>query len=295
MTKDWHHLFKGPYQGFSVYYINLGNAEQLGNMYSLFPYIGFPLKQSERGALIAQLGCGLAIVDRKFDQEDNFTNFVIGSHTNVGIQLALKYQYTAGRFLLGTGLSFSHASNGSYQLPNLGANVPSLDFYLGYRLNEEEIPVQFKDIETPLTSVTNIDVSLGFGMRESNVVTRVKHPVIELRADYRKSFSQKMNYIIGTDLIYNKASYAERDRDSVRVIESLLPGIKLGLGMTMGTSELFMHAGWYPHTGYQQLGSLYHRVGGRKVINDKWICSFTLKTHFARADYFALGLGMRVR
>gem|GEM_PF-3938270 len=125
-TKDWHHLYKGPMQG------------QLGRSYSIFPFVDFPLKQSANGALLMRLGVGMTIVDRRFDRIENTRNQVIGSKGNVGILASIRYQREVGRMLFGAGISFSHASNGSYQLPNLGANVPAADLYIGYRLNKEK-------------------------------------------------------------------------------------------------------------------------------------------------------------
>lgn len=290
--KDWQALYERPFVGFSGFISDLGNDEALGRMYSVYTFIDFPLVTSALGGLYFKVGVGGTVVTETYSPIDNPLNQVIGSNVNVGILAAAHYQRDIGRMRVGGGLSFTHASNGAYQLPNLGANVPAVDLHLAYRIGTSQSAV---DLATPSARDRSVvsHIEVGLGLRESNVVTRQKHPVVELRYSRVKPMSEKMSYSYGADLSFNRATYAELDPETVSAIESLLPGLRAGLTLDIGASALLLEMGGYLYQGYQERGGIYHRFGGRTTLANDIDLSFTLKTHFARADYFAIGIGKR--
>ena len=59
--------------------------------------------------------------------------------------------------------------------------------------------------------------------------------------------------------------------------------------------SVIAHIGGYVIDNWKQDGLLYHRLGFNYRINKHFLANFTLKTHFAKADNFELGLGYILR
>lgn len=291
-SKDWHHHFRGPRKGIGIYALDMGNPEELGSIFSVYPFVDLPLDKQGPGRIILHMGVGLAYLDKRFDFEENFFNKAIGSHLNYGIVMALHYEYQMDRLKCSTGISMTHASNAAIQLPNLGVNVASLDLSLSYRLNKEKQDLIF-DPERKWQREQSFLLMTSFGLRESNVVTRDKHGVQELRGIYSKKFSAKSSYRLGFDLIHNRSTYLDLDdgRTEEFGIDAIQSGLFMGITLDFGNALMYLHNGFYLTQGFQDQGFIYHRFGGMWKMNEKLSLDLSLKTHFAKADYLALGLG----
>jgi len=288
--KDWHHNFLGPEKGIGVFVLDMGNTEELGNLYSVYPYLDLPLNKQGPSRLMLHMGVGIAYLNKKYDFEENFFNTAIGSHINYSIVLGLKYRYELDRFCLGTGVSIAHASNAAIQLPNLGVNIASADLSIGYRLNGVKSAFEVNPLRQRDRG-DYFELSLSGGMRESNPVTREKHGVQEIRGINNREFSQKLSYQAGFDIIHNKASYQERTDIPEFGVDVIQTGLKIGVGLDFGNSQIYFQNGFYLTQGLQEQGFVYHRFGGKWLISERYCLDLSLKTHFAKADYLALGFG----
>ncbi len=290
-SSPWHHHFRGPERGISFMALGMGNPEELGAIYSLYPYFDMPiLPRGSINGLGIRYGIGFSYLDKRFDREDNFFNQAIGSHINYSIIVGLRYRHVMNRLRIDAGLSLSHASNATIQLPNLGVNVATADLRIAYRLNKEKRTFEQKDAQT-WERHKELWIGLGVCMRESNAFTHVKHPLQELRLTRYQRFSPKCTYLLGADIMHNKASYQELDEPVDFGLDVMLVGLNAGIGLEFGRSRLFFQQGVYLYQGKQELGGLYHRVGGVWRVADRWAIELTMKTHFARADYLAVGFG----
>ncbi len=294
-SDDWHHHFKGPERGISFLAMDMGNREELGFIYSLYPHLDLPMMVNEKNnGLGVRFGVGFSYLNKRYDRDENFFNQAIGSHINYSILVGLRYRVVLDRWRLGAGVSMSHASNAAIQLPNLGVNVATADLKIAYRLNKEERQFEL-DEQIPWQKYNALWVWLAGGMRESNAFTHAKHPLQELRMTYLSRFSPKCTYLLGADIMHNKASYQELDEPVDFGMDVMLFGLNAGIGLEFGRSRLFLQQGVYLHQGKQDLGAIYHRVGGVWKLADRWAIELTMKTHFARADYLALGFGYLLR
>jgi hypothetical protein len=290
-TSPWHHHFRGPERGISFLALDMGNREELGYIYSLYPYLDTHiLPRGSQNGLGVRYGIGFSYLNKRFDREDNFFNQAIGSHINYSIVLGLRYRHVMNRLRIDAGISMSHASNATIQLPNLGVNVATADLRIAYRVNKEERPFEL-DKEQFWQKNKELWIGLAGGMRESNAFTHVKHPLQELRLTRYKRFSSKCTYLLGADITHNKASYQELDEPVGFGLDVMLVGLNAGIGLEFGRSRLFFQQGGYLLQGKQELGGLYHRIGGIWRVADRWAIELTMKTHFARADYLAVGFG----
>ncbi|NNC83983.1 MAG: acyloxyacyl hydrolase [Flavobacteriales bacterium] len=293
-TMDWHHYYRGGHRGLSLFVMDTGNRDEMGYFLSLYPYLDLPITANERSGLEWHMGVGLAYLTEHYDFEENFYNKAIGGHINYSIVMALRYRIERGNWRAATGLSMSHASNAAIRLPNLGVNFVSLDMVLAYRIAQGE-KVEW-DMDRPWSTSKDLHLLASVGMREANSFTHEIFGVQEIRLRYQKRFSSRMAWSLGTDFIHNQAGYQELD-DDLEVdfgLDVLQWGLHGGIALVFDKACLYFNNGLYLVEGYQGQGPLYHRFGGYLQISDRWMVDLSLKTHFAKADYLALGLGYSI-
>jgi len=293
-SQSWHQDYKGPEMGIGFYYMDLGNDHELGKFLSLYPFLALPLVGESDHGLVLRMGVGLAYLTKTYVRQENMFNTAIGSHVNYSFHFALRYQRDLGRIRLGTGLSLSHASNASIRLPNLGANVVAADLTLAWRMNQEKRIFTRTDMRTT-EGKEALALFLSLGMRQSDSFLNNEHGVQELRLNWERDFSPKLSYSLGADIIHNRATYQEFKTDTLSGLFFLQTGLNMGIKMRFGTASLFLQNGFYLSQGMENQGGLYHRFGGRKDVGDRCVLELSLKTHYAKADYLAIGFGYKLK
>ncbi len=178
-VKKWHQQLNYPVAGVDIFYYHLGDKDILGDAIGIFPNIAFPIFQRKRLGLSFQLGAGIAYLTQHYDPIENTTNNAIGSNLNniTSFKWYLAYQANP-KLKVSTGLSFTHFSNGSAQLPNFGINVLAYTLGIQYTPN----PVQAEDYihheETqPFKRKWGMDIHLDMGFRENLVSGGPRYPV----------------------------------------------------------------------------------------------------------------------
>ena len=130
----WQRDFGYPVVGLTLSYADFGEPQIFGNAIALCPNITFTDRHRQRRFYSwFRHGIGLAYLTRHYDPATNPTNNVIGSPFNcivdirggAGVVLSPQLELTAG-------LAFTHYSNGTSTLPNLGINVPAATVTLRY-------------------------------------------------------------------------------------------------------------------------------------------------------------------
>ncbi len=122
--KEWQTLYNYPYIGFTFYHSSLGNFEELGEAYALYPFINYPLLRGETSQLTLKLGVGAAYLTRCFDHLENPYNFSIGSHFNAAVNLSFEFrQEITPRLMAVASFGLTHFSNGATKSPNYGLNT----------------------------------------------------------------------------------------------------------------------------------------------------------------------------
>ncbi|RYZ38841.1 MAG: hypothetical protein EOP49_30680, partial [Sphingobacteriales bacterium] len=140
-SHSWHHASNFPRTGLAILYGGVGSAEHVGNILAIYPFIHFPLKRNSRWQMSFRLGTGLGWVGKPYDKERNYKNLMIGTHLNATISMRLQSELRLSQHVsMNAGISFSHLSNGTFRLPNLGLNVPAIS--LGLRYHSEEKIIQ---------------------------------------------------------------------------------------------------------------------------------------------------------
>lgn len=118
-------MFPNTYQGIGVGYHNFFDTDEIGNPLSVYVMQGSRIAQiSQNLSLDYEWNFGASFGWKKFDEETNPFNTVVGSRANAFINLGimLNWQFAHNWNLL-AGIDIAHFSNGNTSHPNASVNT----------------------------------------------------------------------------------------------------------------------------------------------------------------------------
>jgi len=297
--KEWHHVYRFPDIGFSLHSQNSHN-EVLGDIYGLYAHYNFYFLNRRLQFRIAQ---GVAYATNPFDKEFNFRNIAYGSKFMPSTYFMVSYDQPKIWNNLGvnSGLIFMHHSNATIKSPNTSTNTVALTFGLTYQLSDEVT-------ENRPSSFTNhpekmrYNLLLRTGVNESHIIGMGQKPFYHIAAIAEKPFNQYGAVQLGVELFLSNSlkelipflaqSFPETtinaDDDWKRV------GLFLGYEWYLNRMTVEGNIGFYVHDEYKESGAFYQRLGLRYYITPTVFGIMSLKTHFAKAEAFELGLGYKL-
>jgi len=293
--KPWHQVYKYPELGVSFMHFELGNPKQLGSLEALYPYSDFRLnKINPVFSLTMRVGVGVAYLTKPFDIRTNHKNNAIGSHLNGFVNLRLNAVFTLSKnFKLNTGLGMSHASNGAMRTPNLGLNIPTIHLGLSYAVGNKNWVCKKDSIE-PLSKKWRLAAIAAFGIKELEPPTGRKYVAYTFQLNAYKPLNYKNRLGGGVDFVYNNALKTVWEDDGVYNYgfkDIFQVGVKVGYEYRIHRLSLPIEFGFYVFKKQSYNGSMFHRIGFRYNVTKHLIANLSLRTHFAKADYFEWGLG----
>ena len=295
--KLWQKAYNNPEIGISLLYLYLSNPKQLGFGLSLHPYVNFPLIKKKRFSLHFKAAVSTGYLSKVFDPVNNFKNSAIGSHFNGFVNLRLNaYQSLGKKFRLEYGIGLSHFSNGAFKMPNLGINIPTLNLGLGYKISEHTSKPAISDtsINTAVESKFELICLAGGFKAQVQPPRGTNYAAWTISSSLDWKSTQKHRFLLGIELGYNGGNIERLKADTIIInkkSEILQAGIKLGYALRIGRLELPLEYGGYIHTLLKSNGIYFHRIGLRYYFPNNIIANFTLKTHWAVADYWECGIG----
>jgi hypothetical protein len=127
-TRLWQQYYHYPIFGVGLLYTYYGNPV-LGSSIALFPYMTIHLVTSKIIDWRFTLADGICYITNPYNVITNPTNNIIGTTINDITRFSTSLQYKPNtHFAIGIGGSFTHFSNGAVAFPNLGINIPAIDF-----------------------------------------------------------------------------------------------------------------------------------------------------------------------
>ncbi len=298
-TAHWQKAYNFPDFGLSIMAFDLANPTMLGNGFSAFPYLDFPLIKSAKKQPFIQwrlkFGYGVGYLTKIFDRENNYKNIAIGSHFNAFIHLNSHILVAVTpRWRLSAGISFSHFSNGAFKTPNLGINIPSgnlgIIYYPHYssQKNTSALP---DSLDNELKSFENLLIISG-GLKEITPYYGPKYGVFNIRYAKIYHHTVKSTFGLGTEINYNQANAVlyQRVYDKSDALSPWQAGISAQYYLMLGKTRLFFYFGTYLFNRYRELSMFYHRIGGIHQIYKHWYFNLSLRTHFAVADNIEWGI-----
>jgi hypothetical protein len=296
--KFWNQLFRFPEPGISICIFDLGNPQYLGNLYSICPYIDFPLNRSLRSKLCFRAGGGLSYLTKPFDRVTNYKDIAIGSHLNgfMNFRLTLKEEISQ-RLRLDFGVGMSHCSNGAFKMPNLGLNMPTVDLGIGYSLYP--CPAYHRLDTLPLCDKKPfLAVSLAGALSQINPPGGHDFGAVVVSASLYRRWNHKNMWNAGFEIFYNEANYREivRTDASVTRFRYIQPAAKIGYSLCVGRLSMPLDLGFY---FYDKVNGepfpMYEKIGLRYQVSKRILIGVSLKTYFARAEFFEWGITYRFK
>lgn len=295
---EWQQKYAYPYLGGSVMFFDFGNPEQLGKGVSLMAFYNFPLAQSDNLEFNFKIGFGPGYVEKVFDKEKNYKNYVVSTHFNGFAFGNINARYTfADHFALSAGLSISHFSNASAKKPNLGMNIPAINTGVTYRFGEKDKIVRESNHAYQFPEKVFHDVIAGFGKTNKEIEGEV-YPTFTLAYAATKHLSFKSKVGAGADFFYNSSLKDQNNPNGDEIITNfdvMQLGGNISYALQIDDLSIFINQGIYIRTKYKEDGLFYNRFGVRYLAWKSVILNLSMKTHFAVADYVEFGLGYRLK
>ncbi|MDD3860320.1 MAG: acyloxyacyl hydrolase [Bacteroidales bacterium] len=313
--KSWHKYYNYPTFYISVFGGYPGNKEY-GYFFSLSPQFLFTKPINDKLNCGIKTGLSIAYHTNTYDVTDNSSNMLIGSHLTAiaNIEVGLNYEYIKNNFI-GVGLGALHFSNGHCKLPNIGMNLPAVNLYYKYRLDEILI-LEENEKDIVLNSDWNYFAFIGIGMHEYGSSTKPangpKYRVYDLGFGISKQTNLIHKFSLGFNLL-NYGSFKKFIIDQELNIGD--PFLKSSAFTVFGAHEfMFGKFGLYTELGidiykpfYRYFVTIYgdkfgakdilksinsNKLGLRYRIIDtekfKSVAGINLKVNLAQADFIEI-------
>lgn len=293
--KDWHHAYNMPSWGISGLVVP-GVNPKVGSALAVFPYYYLPLTGDKSVQLNIKVGAGLGVLTKRYKRVENHKNNAISTHLNAAIQLGLDLRVKIlPRLNWETGLFITHLSNGAVRMPNLGLNFITVSSGVSYRLSPTPQPATQN---APFERNKNIQWSLfaGAGLKQSQVGQSHILPAVTVQLLAEKRLTRKFSLGAGAELNYNKALPLVYEAKNVVAgpAAPLRGGLLVSTTFHFGRMALFVQAGGYVLDTALLDGRIFNRFGIRHDVTDRLRLNLSLRTHFAKADHFEVGLVYRL-
>jgi hypothetical protein len=287
----WSTFYSKPQLGVKIFYMDLG-LDITGKVFSLIPTADFCLKQYPNGQIDFGIGTGIGYLTEKFDAHENPRNQAIGSNVNAALQISININHRLSEhWLLSTGATVTHFSNGSFRTPNLGVNMPTATMGLHYNFGERNH--EFLDRDSMVWHPYSFTFSYAF--KEQNLARPQAFHLFNANFTYLKRKNYARDFRFGADLFIDKTHVyyidPEAPRTGLRPSQFTEIGVFAGYQWLITRISLIGDIGVYLYRPsdakfitYQRMGIVYH------VSDDLFIKSM-LKVHFGTADFFDFGVG----
>ncbi|RYM31464.1 hypothetical protein ERX46_16280 [Brumimicrobium glaciale] len=291
--KQWHHDFNFPTIELNTFYYDLGNKEVLGKAIGLSAGIYFPYFLKNGWSVGNAVSFGLTYITKKYDLIKNPKNNVIGSNFNCMVNLGIRVEKQFSKSTIGLEISMAHLSNGAYRLPNLGVNLPFLGLSYTYFLD----PIEYQEN----ASQSYIGLPLKKWSFSSQLIGSIKqiYPIggstygVAVLTNYGQyRVNTKVVIEGGVDAIYNE-SIVKYNNGNHGKGKNFQLGLYAAYVLPIHKLHLIVAMGRYVINPLDPAGQWFHKFGGRFRLTERLWGNFTIKSHWAKADYFEYGLSYR--
>ncbi len=297
-SQSWEQAYHCAETGVAFFYAWLGNPAQLGNEIGVYPFINFHLQRSYRERFYLRTGIGLAYLPVKFNQQTNHKDILIGSHINTMINLRLtNHYYLSDKLRLETGFGITHCSNGSFQTPNLGINLLTVNTGLSYCIDGPKTVGIIAHPDTVKHNKISQEFFIAAGATEIEPPGGSRYGAATFSYTAYHIINSKNKIGGGIDVFYNNANLTEMAEDSIHVtspVQNIQVGLKAAYEVVIGELALPLEMGCYLYTKSTGHGYEYNRIGIRYYATKHFIANISLLTHYASADYVEWGVGYRL-
>lgn len=295
-NKFWHQYYRFPNSGIGGYYASLENPKVLGHVYALYAFINIPIIRHNKYSFNYEISSGAAYLDKPYNNTDNYYNVSIGSALNFYFNFSLDLKVKLfNRIDLVNRINIKHFSNGAFKVPNQGINIISYNLGLRYYLCKNKPEFNTISLQKFIKKNELYFVFSG-GTKEIPPPEIKNYPTASLSINIAQQISRQRKIGFGTDIFYDESLRTEYSRKKLdyKNINMFSGGLFLSHELVFNKISIIMQGGVYYYSKLQKNGLLYHRFGLRYFATNKMILNFSLKSHFAKADFIEFGIGYKI-
>ena len=286
--KAWHVKYRYPTIGSTLFIGSVGNKELLGNYVGVYGFSELPMIKYKNYEMSFRIACGLGYNNKIYDPINNPKNVAVSTHFNAMMNFAVKSTYRMKNHSVTAGIDLTHFSNAAFKVPNYGINMPylSLGYAYAFRKAQPIEPIEMKFQKRIELSAMGI-----YSMKEVMPIGGKRYPVYAINIAARRFFNHKAGMEVDLDIISKQAIMAYLPYTQKTQLSIIQVGLYMAYLVPFDKFHFVFGMGTYLRDKYKPEDFLYHRIGCRYQFRNGLMANFTLKTHFARADYMELGLG----
>jgi hypothetical protein len=295
-NKQWQVENYYPRIGIAILYGSPGSDQYLGKLTAIYPFVNFPLIRSHSFYTGFRLGLGAGWIQKPYDKYTNYKNLMISTHINACISMMMQSElFLCDRISVQAAISFTHLSNGSVKVPNLGLNMPAVSAGLRYLFNPS--PALVNKTKISFKKKWNHYVYALAAAKQTYPLESSTYMVAILNMESLRAFSRTGRFGAGVYIAYDKSLSKEQKDAPTYAFDKSLPQVQASIygcyEHVIGKLSIPLQAGVYVYNQYQ-INPLYQTIGVRYRFTPKMNVVLQLKTHFGKADYIQWGLGYKL-
>jgi hypothetical protein len=293
----WDQPYRFPRLGAGYLFSSLGSNVVFGHAHALFLFMDIPFSGREKKLFTSyQISFGMAYLDKVFDINENPLNMAISSGLNVYgcFNINAKYRLD-NRNELRAGFGLSHFSNGKLATPNLGINSFTLSAGYSYALSDYRY-TRIKRNTKPQLKKQQAELLFSGGTKTDDQVSGKYYMIASLVADYKYVPGLKYSFGVGSDFFYDESLGPNKVADEGGTFSSadlFQAGVHGAFYVRYSRLNIMLQVGTYVYANYYKYARVYSRIGLRYEIIPNILLNFSLKSHYAIADFIEWGIGYR--
>lgn len=304
--KEWQARRNYPLVGVGITYTNYGLDSVYGKCIGLYPVWEIPIIRGEKLEWTCRFGYGIGYVSKRFERYPSWdtVNNLIGTHLNNFTMFTMQARYKVNHNIhINAGFNYSHISNGSFRLPNLGVNMYGGHIGLRYFPVTDE-PDKTGGNTSDLKKRWSFHLRAGLGLVEYNNPDGPQYPVYSATAYVGKRYSSRKNNRVfaGVDYSYFESIYSFLRNNQVDVGNEyakswegvIFIGHEFVIGRTGIVAQLgvpFHHTANNKDLTIQKLGYSYYAWQNEAYILKELSLNAFIKSNNLEASHLEFGIG----
>lgn len=286
---EWARRLRLPRSGFALLLMDLGNPEVTGKAIALIPHQEFRMISARTGSMYFRLGTGLTWLTKRYDPVENRKQIAIGAHINPVMQFSFVWhQRIIPGWEADLGGGLTHFSNGNFNLPNFGMNIPNLHAGITHIYGHHEAVQKLLKASGPWKS--ELDLSISGATKEEGIVSFTRYYIWGLSGKYQVHRNGPSRFMAGAEFFWDNAYtfYTRSPKTFPNVSEFALTA---GHRLVLGKLHLFTEMGFYLSRPTTLKKPWFQRLGLNYMLPASTYLGVCLKTHLAQSDYIQFTLG----
>ena len=281
--------------GGGIFFGNTGSKQYVGNMAGVFSFINLPLLHKNNFTSKLRMGGGLGWIEKPYNKNTNHKNVLLGTALNAYLNFIWQNEFKlTPKTFFNLGLSFSHLSNGSSTLPNLGLNIPAVSIGVRYAYNDEASPPRI--LKDSFQKKISYNLYASAGIKQHPWIGSKRYLVNVLSAEITKQAGRKHQYGGGVILFYDRSlevnprTITSDKREHNNFQAALLATYEYSIGRL----SLPLQFGGYVFN-HDVYSVIFQQAGLRYRFSKRFSAEMILKLYGGKADNFHAGIGYKIK